>query len=324
MPRQLEINIPADSSPVRIDSWLVAQPEVGLSRSYIQHLMEQGDILLNGKPVKSSHKISPGETVYLTIPDPQPMEVKPENIPLDVVYEDEHFAIINKPAGMVVHPACGNYTGTLVHALLYHFEALSGIGGVQRPGIVHRLDKGTSGLIAVAKTDLAHHSLSGQLKTRTLSRRYVALVKGHFHGEDGYIETQIGRHPADRKRMTVLKEGGRVAGTFYKSLESYQKKLGSETLPFSYVECKLTTGRTHQIRVHLSYLSHPVLGDDIYGGLTDARFTNKMKDLMEALQGIALHARIMGLKHPATQEYMEFTREPGPAFQSLKEFLSQP
>jgi len=324
MPRQLEITIPSESEPVRLDSWLAAQPDIGLSRSYIQHLMEVGDILLNGKPVKSSHKIIPGETVHVTVPDPQPIDVKPENIPLDVVYEDEHLAIINKPAGMVVHPACGNYTGTLVHALLYHFENLSGVGGVQRPGIVHRLDKGTSGLIAVAKTDLAHHSLSGQLKTRTLSRKYVALVKGHLAQKEGYIETLVGRHPADRKRMAVLKEGGRIAGTFYETLEVYRKKLGSEIVPFSYVECRLTTGRTHQIRVHLSHLGHPVLGDDIYGGLNDARFTNHLKSLMEGLNGIALHARVIGMKHPATQEYIEFVREPGPAFLVLKEFLSQP
>lgn len=283
----------------RLDLFLAKQPELGLSRTAIQSLLSQGLIKVNGKLVKPSYRIEPGDKLEINVPEPEPLAVESEDIPLDIYYEDEQVIVINKPAGMVVHPAAGVKKGTLVNALLAHCHDLSGIGGIQRPGIVHRLDKGTSGLLMVAKTDFAHQSLSAQLKERSITRKYLALVYGKVEPKEGYIETQIGRHPKDRKKMAVRIEGGRIAGTHYKVVKYFKE--------FTLLECKLTTGRTHQIRVHLSHLGYPVVGDTIYGSKKTKKLPSAIESAVKQLNGHALHAQILGFIHPVTKKYLEFT-----------------
>jgi 23S rRNA pseudouridine1911/1915/1917 synthase len=312
--KKLTLTIDTETPNIRIDRYLAIQPDLGnLSRTTIQALLAQELITLNGKPVKPSYHIEPGDKIEITIPEPEPLAVESENIPLDIYYEDDQVIVINKPAGMVVHPAAGVKKGTLVNALLAHCHDLSGIGGVQRPGIVHRLDKGTSGLLMVAKTDLAHHALSDQLKKRSINRKYLALVYGKFEPKEGYIETQIGRHPKDRKKMAVISIGGRIAGTYYKVLQYYSG--------YTLLECKLTTGRTHQIRVHLSHLGYPIVGDITYGAKKAKKMPGDIEPAVKQLNGQALHAQTLGFIHPKSNKYLEFTAPLPPSYQKLLEIV---
>ncbi|MDH5678398.1 MAG: RluA family pseudouridine synthase [Nitrospinota bacterium] len=260
-----------------------------LSRSRAQALLEEGAILVNGGKVRPSHKLSEGDAVSVVIPPPRPMELAPEDIPLDIVYQDEHLLVVNKPAGMVVHPAVGNYTGTLVHALLHILPDLSGVGGVARPGIVHRLDKDTSGLIVVAKTDEAHHGLAERIKERSAARVYLAIVKGKPGPREGRIEGNIGRSKTNRKKMMVLSQGGKAASTRF----LVEAQLEAHTL----LRLALDTGRTHQIRAHMMHINCPVLGDNTYGRKGGQRIIGRQ----------ALHAWKLSFDHPVTNEHMEFT-----------------
>lgn len=300
---KFEILVPQDKEGTRLDIFLSTQ-NLDLTRSRIQKLIEAGKILVNSSPTKASRKVKGGEKISVEIPPLQESKILPEDIPLDIIYEDEDLLVINKSAGMVVHPAAGNYSGTLVNALLYHSKNLSGIGGVFRPGIVHRLDKLTSGLLLVAKNDLAHLKLSQQLKDKTLYREYVAIICGNLPRKSGSIQAPIGRSLKDRKKMAVTKIKSREALTEFKVLKSFG--LGD------LLKLKLKTGRTHQIRVHLSYLGHPVLGDPEYGGRArwlSSLSVNKRRMAHETLNLInrqALHAFKIGFIHPQTEKYLEF------------------
>ncbi len=297
------IYIGAGQAGGRIDK-VLAELLPELSRSYIQTLAGEGRILHNGAPAKPNEKVKEGDRVEVEVPPPRKLETKPENIPLDIVYEDASLLVVNKPQGMVVHPAAGNYEGTLVSALLYHCgDNLSGINGVLRPGIVHRIDKDTSGLLLVAKTNEAHVSLAEQIKEHSLTRRYKALVRGGFAQEEGTIDLPIGRNPKDRKKMCVTQHNSREAVTHWRVLE----RLGQYTL----VECRLETGRTHQIRVHMSYLGHPVVGDPVYGAHKEKFQTN----------GQLLHAACVGFLHPVTGAYMEFSAPLPPQFERILQLL---
>lgn len=262
-----------------------------LSRSRIQKLIENGNVWLNSQPCSSKKiKIAPGDKIQVVIPEPSKLDLTPENIPLDILYEDAHLIIVNKPAGMVVHPAPGHYTGTLVHALLNHCDTLAGIGGVERPGIVHRIDKDTTGAIVVAKSDLAYQNLQAQIKAKTARREYYGIVYGSFATETGRIDLPIGRHRSDRQKMAVvdLERGGRAAITHWRTLE----RIGN----YSLMQFLLETGRTHQIRVHCSHLGHPLLGDATYGS---------NRSLKVNLSGQALHARKLTLLHPISGKSIE-------------------
>ncbi|AIS52615.1 pseudouridine synthase [Thermoanaerobacter kivui] len=269
----------------RIDVFLAA--ELDYTRSYIKKLIVDELVFVNGKTVKPSYKVKENDEVVVNIPEAEKIDVLPENIPLDILYEDDDIIVINKPQGMVVHPAPGNYSGTLVNALLYHCKNLSGINGILRPGIVHRLDKDTSGVMVVAKNDKAHISLSNQIKERSVFKKYVAIVEGVIKDEEGKIEAPIGRHPVDRKKMAVI-EDGRYALTLYKVLERFKEN--------TLIEAVIKTGRTHQIRVHMAYIGHPVVGDPVYG----------FKKQKFKLEGQALHSSILGFVHPTKGVYMEF------------------
>ncbi|MFZ5639634.1 MAG: RluA family pseudouridine synthase [Bacillota bacterium] len=273
---------------MRLDVFLAAElPE--LTRSYIQKLVDDGHITVNGRGGKASYKVQPGDEIVVEVPEPEGLELTPENIPLEIIYEDSDVIVVNKPQGMVVHPAAGNYTGTLVNALLAHCNDLSGINGVMRPGIVHRLDKDTSGVIMAAKNDEAHLSLAGQIKDRTVVRKYMALVHGNITEPAGVVDAPIGRDPRERKRMAVVTANSKPAVTRYRVLERFNG--------YTLVECRLETGRTHQIRVHMAYIGHPVVGDPVYGP----------RKSPFALQGQALHAAVLGFHHPRTGEYLEFS-----------------
>ncbi len=282
------IEIVSEKSGIRIDKYVSENTE--LTRSAVQGLLEKGGILVNGVSVSKNYKLKTGDCIAVEIPEPQCMDAVPENIPLDIVYEDGDLLVVNKPKGMVVHPAHGNYNGTLVNALLYHCgESLSGINGVIRPGIVHRIDKNTSGLLIVAKNDRSHLHLAEQIKEHCFTREYEAVATGYFRETSGTIDAPIGRHKVDRKKMCVTTENSRNAITHYSVIKQYGG--------FAHVKLRLETGRTHQIRVHLAYIGHAVLGDDVYG----KPYKN--------LDGQCLHARKIGFIHPATNEYMEFTSE---------------
>ena len=269
-----------------MDRWL-SENLTDVSRSRVQKLIENGNVLLNAQVCNSKKaKIVLGDRIKVTIPEPKKLDLTSENIPLDILYEDEHLIIVNKPAGMVVHPAPGHYTGTLVHALLYHCDTLAGIGGVERPGIVHRLDKDTTGAIVVAKSDRAHQDLQAQIKAKTAIREYWGIVYGAFSAESGKIDLPISRHPSDRKKMAVVPpDKGREAVTHWQVLE----RIGN----YSLMQFLLETGRTHQIRVHCAHLGHPLLGDNTYGS---------NRSLKVNLSGQALHARQLSLIHPVTKE----------------------
>lgn len=270
----------------RADVALAALLEV--TRSNMQKLLEEGRAVKETKVLKSNYKVKKGDEIIVTLPEPQPLDVQPENIPLDIIYEDDDVVVVNKARGMVVHPAAGNYSGTLVNALLYHCKNLSGINGVIRPGIVHRLDKDTSGIMICAKNDAAHISLSEQIQAKTAKRTYLAVVRGNVKTDSGVIETMIARDKNDRKKMAVVKEDGRIAITEYKVLERFGK--------YTIVRCKLRTGRTHQIRVHMEYLGYPLVGDPKY---------SPMKTPF-SIQGQALHSQTLEFTHPRTGERMCF------------------
>ena len=288
---------------MRIDKFLAEKS--GESRSFITRLIESGAVSVNGREISKNYKIGLGDTVGLSLPEPEDCEALPEDIPLDIVYEDEDIIVINKPKGMIVHPATGIYTGTLVNALMYHCkDSLSGIGGVIRPGIVHRIDKDTSGLLVVAKNDDAHLSLSDQLKTHTVSRVYHAIAIGNIKEDSGTVNKPIGRHPQDRKKMAVITapdQRAREAITHYEVIERFEIPTGR----FTYLKCRLETGRTHQIRVHMSSIGHPLLGDSVYGGGNTKFEANNAK----YIHGQCLHAKELELIHPRTHERMHFECE---------------
>ena len=297
---------------MRLDAFIASVSE--LSRSAAAKLIESGDVTVDGKPSEKKHALSLGEVVEINLPEPVECEALPEDIPLDVVYEDADIIVINKPSGMVVHPAPGNYSGTLVNALLFRCrDSLSGIGGVMRPGIVHRIDKDTSGLLVVAKNDFAHAALSEELKYHGIEREYHALVKGGFSEDSGTVNEPIGRHPIDRKKMAVLRgnESAREAVTHYEVIGRY----GS----ISHLKLLLETGRTHQIRVHMSYIGHPLLGDEVYGK-SKIPFEKRHAPL---LSGQALHARRLSLTHPRTGERMHFECPLPDDFKKLIEILEK-
>ena len=292
----------------RIDVFL-SESEEEITRSHAQKLLADGFVLVNGKSANKNYKLRLGDMLSLTLPEPEPCEAKPENIPIDIVYEDEDIIVVNKPKGMVVHPAAGNYTGTLVSALLYHCgERLSGIGGVLRPGIVHRIDKDTSGLLVVAKNDAAHLSLSEQIKEHKVSRIYHAIALGKID-EDITVDLPIGRHPIDRKKMAVTEKNSKNAITHVKVLERFPAT--------TYVRCELETGRTHQIRVHLSHKNHPLLGDLVYGA---EKHPQNVK-FAKYTEGQCLHAKELILTHPRTGETMRFTSELPSYFTEILDIL---
>lgn len=281
----------------RIDKY-ISDNIAELTRSAVQGLLSKDSVLVNGKSVSKNYKLRSGDEVTVEIPEPEPMDAVPEDIPLEIVYEDSDLLVVNKPKGMVVHPAHGNYTGTLVNALLHHCgDSLSGINGVIRPGIVHRIDKNTSGLLIVAKNDAAHLHLAEQIKAHSFTREYEAVAVGAFKEPSGTVDAPIGRHKTDRKKMCVTQENSRNAVTHYEVLKQYGG--------YAHVRLRLETGRTHQIRVHLAYIGHPVLGDDVYG------------KPYKGLEGQCLHARKIGFIHPSTGEYMEFSSELPEYFQAV-------
>ena len=295
-----ELSYP-DIPSVRIDKYINDQiPE--LSRSFIQQLIKNGDVSINGNSCKANYKCKYSDTIVIEYEEAKELEVIPENINLDIVYEDSSIIIVNKPKDMVVHPAAGHDTGTLVNALLYHCkDSLSSINGVIRPGIVHRIDRNTTGLLVVCKNDHAHKALAEQLKVHSITRKYHAICYGTFKQSEGTINAPIGRHPVDRKKMAINAKNGRNAITHYKVLATLKNN-------YSYIECSLETGRTHQIRVHMASIGHPLLGDDVYG---------PKNPKIKGLEGQTLHAKTLGFIHPDTNEYVEFNSELPEYFQEL-------
>ena len=298
------IRLTADRAGERLDQFLARSVE-GLTRSAAQRLLEEGAVTRSGRPARKNDKTSPGDVLEVVLPDPAPVDLLPQNIPLDVVYEDGDVIVVNKPVGMVVHPAPGHPDGTLVNALLYHCgNSLSGINGALRPGIVHRIDRDTSGLIIAAKNDAAHLSLAAQLQDHSLYREYHAVAVGTLREDAGTVDAPIGRHPTDRKKMAVV-AGGRSAVTHWRVLERFPG--------FTYVECRLETGRTHQIRVHLASIGHPLLGDVVYGS----------KKPVPGLAGQCLHARRLRFTHPSTGQLVELECPLPGWFQDVLDRLSR-
>lgn len=299
-----EMIFEADSA-CRIDKYLTEQLPNDLSRSYIQKLIKDDSVTVNGKVIKANYKLSNGDNIIISIPELKDPDILPEDIPLDILYEDSDILIINKPKGMVVHPSAGHYTGTLVNALMFHCkDDLSGINGVIRPGIVHRIDMNTTGSLVVCKNDQAHRFLEEQLKVHSITRKYRAIVHGRLT-ENGTVDAPIGRNPNDRKKMAINYKNGKEAVTHYHILKTYSK--------FTYIECQLETGRTHQIRVHMASIGHPILGDDVYGP-SKCPFKN--------LTGQTLHAMTLGFIHPTTGEYVEFTAPLPEYFENLLKTLN--
>lgn len=282
----------------RLDIFLASE-FTELSRARIQKLIKEENVLVNGKNVKPNYLVARGDEIKLTLPELKELEIRPQAIPFQVVYEDSDLMVVNKPQGMVVHPAAGNYEGTLVNALLHYCQDLSGINGVMRPGIVHRIDKDTSGLLLVAKNDFAHQGLAEQIKAHSLTRIYRAIVHGSIPEPAGIIDAPIGRHPVQRKKMAVVMKNSKKAVTHYRVLERFNE--------YTYIEAKLETGRTHQIRVHMSYLGHPVVGDPLYGP-KKGRFD---------LKGQVLHAAVIGFIHPRTGKNLEYEAPLPEYFQKL-------
>ncbi|MFQ5750645.1 MAG: RluA family pseudouridine synthase [bacterium] len=308
-----EFVVPTNKDKERLDKFL-ARKIAAVSRARLQKIIQEGKVVVNGYPAKASHLVQPDEKIILCIPKPKKVDILPEKIPLKILYEDQHLLVLNKEAGMVVHPAFSNYTGTLVNALLYHCGGLSTIGGRQRPGIVHRLDKDTSGLMVIAKNDITHRHLSQQFSEKETERKYMALAWGQFKKKQGKIATNIARSPRDRKRMSV-QINGKLAVTNYEVIQEFSL--------LSLLTLKLETGRTHQIRVHLSYLGHPVFGDMTYGGRNrqlgglSKRDRQHAVDLLELMPRQALHAKTLGFTHPINNEFMRFDSELPPDMQLL-------
>lgn len=300
---ELYFDILTKAEEERVDKYLALQmPE--RTRSFFQKLIKEGLVTVNGNVVKANHRLSAGDRLCVSVPEAKEPDILPEDIPLSVLYEDEDILVVNKPKGMVVHPAPGHYSGTLVNAVLFHCkDQLSGINGVMRPGIVHRIDMDTTGSLLVCKNDLAHQRVAAQLKEHSITRKYHAIVHGNLKEESGTISAPIGRHPVDRKKMSTHATSAKNAVTHYQVLEHFEN--------YSYVECTLETGRTHQIRVHMSSIGHPVLGDVLYG---PAKCPFK-------LQGQTLHAKILGITHPSSGKYMEFDAPLPEYFQELLEKL---
>lgn len=301
---KLCFEITEEQEDERIDRFL-AQLQ-SLSRSYIQKMMKEETVKVNGVPVKGSYRVKTDDLVEFMLPEAVEPDIAPEDIPLDILYEDRDVIVVNKPKGMVVHPAAGHYSGTLVNALLYHCGAeLSGINGVLRPGIVHRIDRDTTGSVIACKNDAAHSSIAAQLKEHSVNRKYHAICHGVLKADEGTIDRPVGRHPVDRKKMAVNEKNGKQAVTHYRVLKRFKE--------YTYVECALETGRTHQIRVHMSSIGHPLLGDEVYSA----------RKCPFHLQGQTLHAKILGFRHPASGEYIE-TDAPLPQyFRHLLEVLKE-
>lgn len=295
---EIVLKITEENNGERIDKYLSTVIE-GKTRSFIQGLIADKAVTVNGKIIKSNYKLKSNDEIVIILPEPIELDVKAENIDLNIVYEDSDVIVINKPKNMVVHPAPGNYTGTLVNGLLYHCKDLSGINGVIRPGIVHRIDKDTTGILVIAKNDEAHNSLAKQFKDHSIKREYYALVEGRFSKESGTIDKPLGRNKKDRLKMDIV-EDGRRAVTHYEVLEQYDKGV-------SLIKCTLETGRTHQIRVHMASIGHPLVGDQTYG----------YKKQKFKIEGQALHAKTLGFIHPTTGEYIEFTSDLPEYFEEL-------
>lgn len=302
---ELLIEVPEMYEGERIDKFLSVLVE-NSSRNSIQKLIENGKVTVNGAPVNKKYKVSADDEIIMLPNDLKPLDAEPENIPLDIVYEDEHLLVVNKPRGMVVHPAPGNYSGTLVNALLYHCkDSLSGINGILRPGIVHRIDKDTSGLLIVAKNDKAHMGLAEQIKEHSFTREYNAVICGHLKEQSGTVNAPIGRSPKDRKKMCVTMQNSKNAVTHYTVINEYEG--------YSHISLKLRTGRTHQIRVHMAHLGHPVAGDFVYGNDKKSAY----------LKGQCLHAIKIGFIHPITNEYLEFTSDLPDYFKAFLEKIDR-
>ena len=304
-----QISLQADETYMdeRLDKFLSAMlPDQ--SRSYFQRIIKDGNVLVNGEPKKSSYRLEDGDEVTADLPELKSPDIEPENIPLDILYEDDSILMVNKPKGMVVHPSAGHYTGTLVNAVLWHCQGqLSGINGVSRPGIVHRIDKDTTGVLVVCKNDAAHNAVAAQLKEHSITRKYRAIVHGVIKEDEGTVDAPIGRHPTERKKMASGVKNGKRAVTHYRVLERFQG--------YTYVECQLETGRTHQIRVHMASIHHPLLGDTVYGPAKDSHH----------LEGQTLHAMVLGLIHPVTGEYLEVEAPLPEYFENLlKKFRAMP
>ena len=285
----INFKVDVEKAGIRIDRYL-ADVCLDFSRSYLQKLLKDQMVSANGKVVKANYKTRAGDEVALQVPDMQPLDIKPEEIPLDILYEDEWLMVVNKPKDMVVHPSAGHMEGTLVNAVMAHCgEHLSGINGVLRPGIVHRIDMDTTGALVICKSDFAHQSLAEQLSVHSITRKYRAIVHGNLKEDEGTVRGAIGRHPTDRKKMAINERNGKPAVTHYRVLERFGN--------YTYIECQLETGRTHQIRVHMASIGHPLLGDAVYG---------PKKCPVKNLQGQTLHAMVLGFIHPRTGAYMEF------------------
>lgn len=293
------ITVTSEETGMRIDK-LLSDYQPDMTRSALQKIIDDGGVTVSGNSVNKNYKVKFRDEITLSVPDPKPLDITAENIPLDIRYEDDDLLVVNKPKGMVVHPAPGNYSGTLVNALMYHCgDSLSGINGVIRPGIVHRIDKDTSGLLIVAKNDFAHVNLAQQIKEHSFTREYQCVVYGGFKDEEGTVDAPIGRHHIDRKKMTVTDKNSKNAVTHYYIKGRYQG--------FTHLRVRLETGRTHQIRVHMSYIGHPIAGDPVYGP----------KNCIKELEGQCLHAGLIGFVHPRTNEYIEIESELPPYFQKF-------
>ena len=298
------ITVDEQTQGQRIDK-LISEFTGTLTRSAVQKILAEGAVTIGGVAVTKNYKVKNGDRISVLIPKAKPLDVLPEDIPLDIRYEDDDLLVVNKPKGMVVHPAAGNYEGTLVNALLHHCEgSLSGINGVIRPGIVHRIDKDTSGLLIVAKNDFSHISLAEQIKAHSFHREYQTVVYGHMNADHGTVDAPIGRHPTDRKKMAVTQKNSKYSITHYEVVTAYQQ--------FTHLRVRLETGRTHQIRVHMAYIGHPVAGDPVYGP----------KKVITSLGGQCLHAGLIGFKHPRTRQYIEVTSELPPYFEAFLRSLS--
>lgn len=303
MPDLFRFQVTEDYEEERIDKYMSILID-SLSRSFIQKMMKEEKVLVNGKPVKANYRLKTEDEICFELPEAVEPDIEPENIPLDILYEDADVLVVNKPKGMVVHPAAGHYSGTLVNALMYHCKgSLSGINGCLRPGIVHRIDMDTTGSLIVCKNDIAHASIAAQLKEHSIVRRYRAIVWGVIKDEEGCVDVPIGRHPSDRKKMAAGVRNGKEAVTHYRVLERFRS--------YTYIECRLETGRTHQIRVHMDSIGHPILGDPVYGN----------RKCPFQLQGQTLHAMTLGFIHPVTGEYVETTAPLPGYFQHLLDTL---